>query len=108
MLDECPEAGIGVAGLVRKEVEDSGLVGHILSFREPCEGILRERDVDVFLGFLHSGLDACFSVLGYLDFAPGEFVDVGVAEAAEATEQECLLDVILRRVVGVDDGFNLL
>ena len=28
----------------------------------------------VFLGFLHSGLDACFSVLGYLDFALGEYL----------------------------------
>lgn len=35
MLDERPEAGIGIAGLVRKEVEDSGLVGHVASFREP-------------------------------------------------------------------------
>ena len=29
------QAGIGIAGLVRKEVEDSGLVGHVASFREP-------------------------------------------------------------------------
>ena len=29
------QAGISIAGLVRKEVEDSGLVGHVASFREP-------------------------------------------------------------------------
>ena len=45
--------------------------------------------------------------MSYLDFAPGEFVDVGKTETAEATEQERLLDVVLGGVFCVDYCFDL-
>ena len=53
-------------------------------------------------GFLHRGFYLGIAVLadGYL--FPCEFADIGVSEAAEAAEQECRFDVIVRLVLGLN------
>ena len=99
-LGEGVEAGIGIAYLVRKFEENAGVVSGVASLRKPCDGVVGEWNEDVLAGFLHLGVQAHRPVRPYGEFAPGEFVDVGVPEAGEAGEHECGLDVILGPVFG--------
>ena len=101
-FDESPEADIGIVDLVGQFVEDAAFGQAAFPFREPLQSIVGERDGDTFPGFLHRGFYLGIAVLadGYL--FPCEFADIGVSEAAEAAEQECRFDVIVRLVLGLD------
>lgn len=62
---------------------------------------LSERGMKMSLPvFFHLGVKSHRSVRAYGEFAPDEFVDVGVPEAGEAGEHKCRLDVILGSVFG--------
>lgn len=94
------EAGVCIAYLVGKFVEDAGIVRGVASLGKPGNSIVGKRDEDVFAGFLHLGVKTHRPIRAYGEFAPGEFVDVGVPETGEAGEHKSRLDVIIGPVFG--------
>ena len=96
------EAGVCIAYLVGKFVEDAGIVRGVASLGKPGNSIVGKRDEDVFAGFLHLGVKTHRPIRTYGEFAPGEFVDVGVPETGEAGEHKSRLDVIIGPVFGFD------
>ena len=101
-FDEGAETDIGIVDLIGQFVEDAVFGQVTFPFREPFQGIVRERDGDAFPGFLHGGFYLGIAILADCYLFPGEFADIGVSEAAEAAEQECRFDVVVGFIFGFD------
>jgi hypothetical protein len=102
VLDEGVQTGIGIARLVGHEVEYPLVVRGTVPLRNPFQGVVGEREEEFLLGLLHLGLQLDGAVATDFEFAPGHLVDVGVAEAGEACEEEGFLHVVIGSVRGCD------